>query len=108
MPITDVRSDLGALSLTVTGEVVEVRPWHRMVTTERMLGSDGPGALNGLILTTVEGGTVIVTVITSRPVKCGMPCWCAWGRRSDTTLGRLASTVIATLTSPRTRSEVGS
>lgn len=54
-----------------TGEVVEVRPWHRMVTTERMLGSDGPGTLNELTLTTVEGGTLIVTVITypSREVR---------------------------------------
>lgn len=72
MPITDVHRDLDALSLTVTGEYpVEVRPWHRMVTTERMLGSDGSDTLNELTLTTVEGGTLIVTVITypSREVR---------------------------------------
>jgi uncharacterized protein YndB with AHSA1/START domain len=47
-----------------TGELVESQPPHREVTTERMLGIDGPAALNEMTLTPVEGGTLLAIVIT--------------------------------------------
>ncbi|HET8604590.1 MAG TPA: SRPBCC family protein [Marmoricola sp.] len=51
-----------------TGELLEVAPPYRAVTTERMYG-DGipdvaPGAVNELTLTPVEGGTLLSLVIT--------------------------------------------
>ncbi len=40
-----------------TGELLESAPQTREVTTERMLGTDGPSTRNELTLTPVEGGT---------------------------------------------------
>lgn len=47
-----------------TGELLESVPPHREVTTERMIGTEGPGAVNELTLTPVEGGTLLTLVIT--------------------------------------------
>ena len=46
------------------GELVESTPPNRAVTTERMIGMDGPGTLNELTLTPVDGGTLVAIVIT--------------------------------------------
>lgn len=46
------------------GELVASEPPHRAVTTERMLGIDGPETLNELTLTAVDGGTLMSIVIT--------------------------------------------
>lgn len=46
------------------GEVVEVEPGHRLVTTERMFGDDGPEATQEVTLTPVEGGTLLSQVMT--------------------------------------------
>lgn len=46
------------------GELLESEPPHRAVTTERMIGMEGPGAVNELTLTPVGGGTLLTLVIT--------------------------------------------
>ena len=46
------------------GELLESEPPYREVTTERMIGMEGPGATNQLTLTPVEGGTLLSLVIT--------------------------------------------
>lgn len=46
------------------GELIETEPPFRSVTTERMLGTDGPSTLNELTLTPVDGGTLTTLVIT--------------------------------------------
>lgn len=47
-----------------TGELLESQPPHREVTTEQMLGMDGPGTTNELTLTPTEDGTLLTLVIT--------------------------------------------
>ncbi len=47
-----------------TGEVLESQPPHRVVTTEGMIGMDGPPAVNDMTLRPVEGGTLLTIVIT--------------------------------------------
>ncbi len=53
------------------GELLESDAPHRVVTTERMIGMDGPGATNLMTLTPVEGGTLLTLVVTypSREVR---------------------------------------
>jgi len=46
------------------GELLASEPPHRAVTTERMIGMDGPGTLNELTLAPVEGGTLMTLVVT--------------------------------------------
>jgi uncharacterized protein YndB with AHSA1/START domain len=46
------------------GELLESDPPHRAVTTERMIGMDGPGTRNEMTLTAVKGGTLLSFVIT--------------------------------------------
>ena len=46
------------------GELLESAPPHRMVTTELMIGMEGPGATNEMTLTPVEGGTLMSLLIT--------------------------------------------
>ena len=46
------------------GELLESSPPHRTVTTERMIGMDGPGTTNVLTLTALEAGTLMSLVIT--------------------------------------------
>lgn len=47
-----------------TGELLESNPPHRAVTTERMLGMEGPGAVNEMTLTPVQDGTLLSLVVT--------------------------------------------
>lgn len=47
-----------------TGTVLESRPPHRSVTTEAMIGTDGPSTTNELTLTPVEDGTLLALLIT--------------------------------------------
>jgi uncharacterized protein YndB with AHSA1/START domain len=46
------------------GELLESEPPYRAVTTERMIGMEGPGALNEMTLTPHEAGTLLTLVIT--------------------------------------------
>ena len=55
----------GSQRFGFTGELTESTPPHRAVTTEQMIGMDGPGTTNEMTLTPVEGGTLLSIVITS-------------------------------------------
>jgi len=46
------------------GELLESSPPHRAVTTERMIGLEGPGTTNELTLTPVGAGTLMTLIIT--------------------------------------------
>ncbi len=46
------------------GELLEFDPPHRAVTTERMIGMEGPGNRNELTLTPCRGGTLLSLVVT--------------------------------------------
>jgi uncharacterized protein YndB with AHSA1/START domain len=58
------ESDDGSQRFGFTGELLESTPPHRAVTTEQMIGMDGPGTTNEMTLTPVEGGTLLSIVIT--------------------------------------------
>ncbi|MGN6607690.1 MAG: SRPBCC family protein [Jatrophihabitans sp.] len=62
------QDDATGRSFTATGEVLEIAPPHRAVTTERMSGdgipADAPGTTNELTLTPLEEGTLLTLVIT--------------------------------------------
>jgi uncharacterized protein YndB with AHSA1/START domain len=47
-----------------TGEVVEISAPNRVVTTEAMIGEDGPSTTNDLTLTEVDGGTLLTLLVT--------------------------------------------
>jgi len=47
-----------------TGEVLELEPPHRAVTTETMIGQEGEPVVNELTLTEVEGGTLVTVLMT--------------------------------------------
>ncbi len=47
-----------------TGEVLESVPPVHEASTESMIGVDGPGTTNEMTLTAVDGGTLLVTIIT--------------------------------------------
>lgn len=47
-----------------TGELQESQPPYRAVTTEQMIGMDGPSTVNEMTLTPVEDGTLLSIVIT--------------------------------------------
>jgi uncharacterized protein YndB with AHSA1/START domain len=47
-----------------TGELLESHPPHRAVTTEQMIGIDGPATRNEMTLTEVDDGTLLSIVIT--------------------------------------------
>lgn len=53
------------------GKLLESDAPHRAVTSERMIGTDGPIVQNLLTLTSVEGGTLLTIVVTypSREVR---------------------------------------
>jgi uncharacterized protein YndB with AHSA1/START domain len=52
-----------------TGELLEALPPHRAVTTERMIGVEGPGVVNELTLTPVADGTLVALVTTFPDVQ---------------------------------------
>ncbi len=54
----------GAQRFGFTGQLLESAPPHRAVTTEQMIGMDGPGTTNEMTLTPVEGGTLLSILIT--------------------------------------------
>jgi uncharacterized protein YndB with AHSA1/START domain len=54
----------GANRFGFTGELLESVAPHRAVTTESMIGMEGPGTVNELTLTPVEGGTLLSIVVT--------------------------------------------
>lgn len=62
------REDSSGRSFGSIGELLEVAAPYRSVTTERMYGDgipdDAPGTVNELTLTPVQGGTLLVIVIT--------------------------------------------
>lgn len=58
------ESEDGQQRFGFTGELLESLPPHRAVTTERMIGMEGPGTVNELTLTPVEDGTLLSLVIT--------------------------------------------
>jgi len=47
-----------------TGQLLESTAPYRAVTTEQMIGMDGPGTVNEMTLTAVEGATLLSIVIT--------------------------------------------
>ncbi|MFT4164174.1 MAG: SRPBCC family protein [Microlunatus sp.] len=76
MPVCEVATEVGqtytyewqqadgSSRFGFTGELIEHQPPNREVTTERMIGMDGPGTTNELTLTSVEGGTLLSLLIT--------------------------------------------
>ncbi len=54
----------GSQRFGFTGELLESAPRHRAVTTEQMIGMDGPPTTNEMTLTPVVGGTLLSIVIT--------------------------------------------
>lgn len=76
MPVCDVATSVGGTyryeweredgdgRFGFTGTLVESVEPHRAVTTESMIGLDGPSTLNELTLTPVDGGTLLVLVVT--------------------------------------------
>lgn len=76
MPVCDVATQVGERyryeweqvdgteRFGFTGELLESVPPHRAVTTERMIGMDGPGTVNEMTLTPVAEGTLMSLLIT--------------------------------------------
>jgi uncharacterized protein YndB with AHSA1/START domain len=58
------EADDGTGRFGFEGEVVESMPPRRAVTTERMIGMDGPGVRNELTLTPVGESTLVTVVVT--------------------------------------------
>jgi uncharacterized protein YndB with AHSA1/START domain len=76
MPVCEVASEVGGAyryeweavdgsgRFGFEGELLESEPTHRAVTTERMIGVEGPGTVNELTLTPVGAGTLMTLVVT--------------------------------------------
>jgi uncharacterized protein YndB with AHSA1/START domain len=76
MPVCEIAAQVGdtyryewesvdeAQRFGFTGALLESAPPHRAVTTEQMIGMDGPPATNEMTLTPVEAGTLLSIVIT--------------------------------------------
>lgn len=76
MPVCEVATEVGQTyryewekvdgggRFGFTGLLVESLPPHRSVTTEAMIGTDGPSVTNELTLTEVEAGTLLSIVMT--------------------------------------------
>lgn len=60
----DTSADGAPEGFGFEGELLEFDPPHREVTTERMIGLDGPGNRNEMTLTPARGGTLLSLVIT--------------------------------------------
>ena len=58
------ETEAGDQGFGFTGEILELAPPHREVTTENLIGSDGPGTINAMNLVEVTGGTLLTIVIT--------------------------------------------
>ncbi|MDJ0767166.1 MAG: SRPBCC family protein [Ilumatobacter sp.] len=76
MPVCEVPGEVGSTfrygweaedgsgGFGLEGEVLESVPPHREVTTERMVGMEGDPATNEMTLTAVDGGTLLMLVVT--------------------------------------------
>jgi uncharacterized protein YndB with AHSA1/START domain len=76
MPVCDIATkpgeryryewekDDGSQRFGFEGELLEATPPYRAVTTEQMIGMDGPGVRNELTLVPVQDGTLLSIVIT--------------------------------------------
>jgi uncharacterized protein YndB with AHSA1/START domain len=76
MPVCEVATEVGQRyryewahvdgdrQFGFTGTLLESLPPHRSVTTETMIGTEGPSCTNELTLTAVEGGTLLSIIIT--------------------------------------------
>lgn len=76
MPVCEVASEVGGSyryewekedgseRFGFEGELLESEPPHRAVTTERMIGMEGPGTVNEMTLTPHADGTLLTLVIT--------------------------------------------
>ncbi|MES2521617.1 MAG: SRPBCC family protein [Gemmatimonadota bacterium] len=76
MPVCDVASSVGdryryewemadgSQRFGFEGELLESSPPYRAVTSEQMIGTDGPSVRNELTLVPVEGGTLLSLLIT--------------------------------------------
>jgi uncharacterized protein YndB with AHSA1/START domain len=76
MPVCEVANDVGesyryeweaedgSQRFGFEGELLESEPPRRAVTSERMIGMEGPGAVNELTLTPHAAGTLMTLVIT--------------------------------------------
>ncbi len=83
MPVCDIAEKIGdsyryeweaedgSQRFGFEGELLGFDPPHRAVTTERMIGMEGPGARNLMTLTPVDGGTLMTLVVTypSREIR---------------------------------------
>jgi uncharacterized protein YndB with AHSA1/START domain len=58
------EADDGSQRFGFEGELLESQPPHRAVTTERMIGMEGPATMNEMTLTPVGAGTLLTLVIT--------------------------------------------
>ena len=67
-PVPGGASD-GAPPFGFEGELLASDPPHREVTSERMIGMDGPGTTNELTLTPREDGGTLLTVVITYPDK---------------------------------------
>ena len=76
MPVCDVATEVGqsyryewqetasGATFGFVGELLESTPPTRAVTTELMIGMEGPGTTNEMTLTPVSGGTLLSLLIT--------------------------------------------
>jgi uncharacterized protein YndB with AHSA1/START domain len=76
MPVCEVATEVGQTyryewqkvdgpeRFGFTGTLLESLPPHRTVTTETMIGTEGPSSTNELTLTPVEGGTLLSLLMT--------------------------------------------
>lgn len=61
------ESDAGEGRFGFVGELVELEPPRRAVTTERMIGVEGPGTVNELLLAPRPGGRTLITLLITYP-----------------------------------------
>lgn len=76
MPVCEVATEVGQTyryewekldgegRFGFSGTLLESQPPHRSVTTEALIGTDGPSTTNELTLTPVEGGTLLALLVT--------------------------------------------
>jgi uncharacterized protein YndB with AHSA1/START domain len=76
MPVCEVATEVGQTyryewervdgedRFGFTGTLLESLPPHRAVTSEAMIGTDGPSVTNELTLTAVTDGTLLAIVMT--------------------------------------------
>jgi uncharacterized protein YndB with AHSA1/START domain len=81
MPVCEVASEIGdtfryeweaedgSHRFGFEGELLESEPPHRAVTSERMIGVEGPGTVNEMTLTPLQAGTLLSIVITYPSVE---------------------------------------